>query len=75
MAAHDAGHVGSRRIQAADGLPRVVEDLGVLIDLESGKGAETARFDFHGIERTLFDGCDAGVGLLARIALFAVVGR
>lgn len=75
VAAHDAGHVTSRRIQAGDGPARVVEDLGVLIDLEPGESAETTRFDFHGIERPLFNRRDAGVGLLQRIALFAVVGR
>ena len=75
VAAHDAGHVASRRIQAGDGLARVVEDLCVLIDFEPGKGTETTRFDFHGIERPLFDRRDAGVGLLQRITLFAVVGR
>ena len=54
---------------------RFVEDLGVLVDLESGEGAEAAGLDFHGIERALFDRRDARVGLLQRITLLAVVGR
>lgn len=72
--AHDAGHVAARRIQTCDGLTCVVEDLSVCVDLEPGEGAEATGLDLHCVERALFDRRDAGVGLLPRIALLAVIG-
>src|SRR5689334_9849664 len=64
MTAHDARHVAARRIQPGDGLRRVVQDLGMWVDLEPGEGAEAARLDLDGIERALFDWRDTWVGLL-----------
>ncbi|MOA45692.1 hypothetical protein D3C78_1681160 [compost metagenome] len=75
MTAHDAGHVAARRVQAGDRLRRIIQDLGMLVDLEPGEGAEAARLDFHGIERALFDRRDAWVGMLQCVTLLAVVGR
>ncbi|MNL04217.1 hypothetical protein D3C87_1247820 [compost metagenome] len=75
VAAHDAGHVAARRIQPGNGLTRVIQHLGVRVDLEPGERAEAARLDFHGVKRTLFDRRDTRVGLLQGVTLFAVVGR
>ena len=45
------------------------------VDLEPGEGAEAARLHLHRVERALFDRRHARIGLLRRIALFAVVRR
>src|SRR5689334_23616008 len=73
VATHDAGHVGARGVEPVDGLPIAVEYLRVLIDLQPGECAEAAWLDLDGVERTFVDRRDAGVGLLERIALLAVV--
>ena len=75
VAAHHAGEVVASSVQAVNGLALGVEHLGVVVASQTCEGAQTARYHAHGIERTVLDGCHAGVATgVGGVALHAVVG-
>jgi hypothetical protein len=71
---HDAVHVVARGIEAADRRTPSVEHAGMLIGLQSGKGAKAARHDAHRVKGHRLDWRDTGIGAVIGIALGAVIG-
>src|ERR1700712_2770181 len=74
VAAHDAGHVVARGIEARDRLAVAIERARVLVGLYSCVSAEIANHHLDGVERPVLDRRDAGIRPMQRVALVAVIG-